>query len=86
MFEEQQIIKSIINIAKENINNDAIGRYQGWGLIYNGSEWEWLMVDYREKKKILASHGVDVMRWSSLSYDSDDENDFAVKYLADVEA
>lgn len=78
----QNIISQIINIAKKERNNTAIERYQGWAVISNVTDhdiWKWISDNYEANKHTLLNHGVKLAKWSSLSYDSDDENEFGVK-------
>lgn len=74
-------IDRCIEIANEAKNNKAIGRYNGWGLIwYNDADvYEWIRRDYTSAKAELETHNIMLLRWSSLSGEHDDYNDFAVR-------
>jgi hypothetical protein len=65
---------AVATIAFDAKNNEAIGRYQGWGLVRDDVLGPWL-----EKNMQRARAFVEILRWESLSYDLDDHGDFAVK-------
>ncbi len=73
------IIQQIITVAEKNRSNKAIGRYQGWGLIFTGPCHDWINQDYELAKSQLDIKGIKLNRWSSISYDEDDSNEFGVK-------
>lgn len=60
-------------------DNKAVGRYQGWALCFRGAAWQWIKENYDQAKTTLAQHGIQLLRWSSLSFDSDDKDDFALR-------
>jgi len=63
----------LMKIALDAKRNKAIGRYQGWGLVGKGNLTRWLEM-HREFVKQYMS----ILRWESLSYDTDDHGDWAV--------
>jgi hypothetical protein len=79
---EDILISNIKNIAIKNQTNKAIGRYQGWGLVVpfaDKDEHNWINSDFDHANNLLSRHGVRLCRWSNLSGDSDDRNEFGVK-------
>ncbi len=73
------IIQQIIMLAEASRTNNALGRYQGWALIFQGACYNWINEDYQRAKSELDSQNVKLNRWSSISQDQDDNNDFGVK-------
>jgi hypothetical protein len=67
------------NVAAAARTNAALGRYQGWGLLHTRDLCPWVNEHYDEAKRLLAGFDVQLVRWSALSRDLDDDNDFAVR-------
>ena len=77
---EKDIIEAIVKSAKRSKNNDAVGRYKDWGVVLDKPLRKWISEDYYHAQAVLASHNVDLRRWSSLSCDQDDYDDFGIKF------
>lgn len=58
--------------------NQAIGRYKGRVLIYGALAVE-INNNFSTIKDELAIRGYQIVRWSSISQDEDDYNEFAVR-------
>lgn len=72
----ENIIKQYIHCDKEVLK--GIGRYEGWMLIC-GQEAKVITYHFELCKKCAADKGYHLIRWSSLSYDEDDRNDFGLR-------
>ena len=56
----------------------AIGRYQGWVLIDSKFGKENVEPNYSKIKEVCAELGYQLIRWSSLSQDEDDKDEFGI--------
>ena len=57
----------------------AIGRYNGWSLICSDLACNIKEVGYDKVKNELEKNDYQIIRWSGLSYDHDDYDDFAIR-------
>jgi len=60
----------------------AIGRYKNYVLIDRKFGINHVEPNYVQVKEICQSLGYKLIRWSSLSQDEDDENEFGIKNLS----
>lgn len=76
------IIDELRKLAEREKDNKALGRYQGWALCSRssgGAAYAWIKENYTLSKEELAKHDIHLLRWSDLSRDGDDFDDFALR-------
>ncbi len=57
----------------------AIGRYRGWVLIFGDLATE-ISKNYSSIKEMLNKKNYQIIRWSNLSHDNDDGDDFGLRF------
>ena len=57
----------------------ALGRYKGWGLVFGDDANKIIRNNYDASRVYCGSKRYQLTRWSSLSYDSDDYDEFGLK-------
>lgn len=77
------VIRYIIKEYNEGKDSslNALEKYRGWVLVYGLSICDHINSDYMNIQHILHTYGYHFKRWSELSMDVDDYNEFAIKKM-----
>lgn len=78
--DNKKLMNFMYEIAKKAQSEGVVGRYEGWGLISEGQEHEKIAGNVAGVQDMCNKDGrITLLRWSSLSLDTGDSKDFAVK-------